>query len=98
MPVPVMVTEAADVVIVPDLVVFGHAVALQFPEAMALMAETSKVIADNKMTSTTKRKQCRIDFILIFKFVSGFPGVNVEGRGKKSVACLDGTMKFKSNY
>ena len=65
-PVPVMVAEAVEVVIVPVRVVLGQAVALQLPEAVEITvaAKTLVTVLKHKNIATIKHLQdCKKSFI-----------------------------------
>lgn len=75
-PVPVMMGEPEELLMFPKRVVLGHAVALQFPEAMAVMvmAEASSGNVNIKRKRKQKFRPCKIVFMRIF--VQGFQGQN----------------------
>jgi len=65
-PVPVMVAEAVEVVIVPVRVVLGQAVALQLPEAVEITVAAITpvtVTKDKDMTTIKHLQDCKKSFI-----------------------------------
>ena len=85
-PVPVIVVEALEVVIVPVLAVLGQAVALQLPEVMEITVAPITLVTEIKeirMATIRHLRDCKRSFI---RFCLA---IKTRRRESKKTACRD---------